>query len=170
MQQIIKDNLCKVQERMKHYADLHRTEREFQVSDLVYLKLQPYRQSSIALRNKLKLSSKYYGPYKILTKIGPVAYKLELPSTSRVHPVFHVSLLKKKIGAKKVVQSTLPSTGDDGQILVKPVVVLRRQMVKHNKVACVKLLIQWSNLPPEDATWEDYHFIKSKFPDFAINP
>lgn len=145
--QIIKDNLCKAQERMKRYADLHRSEREFQAGDLVYLKLQPYRQSSIALRKNLKLNSKYYGPYRILAKIGPVAYKLELPSTSRVHPVFHVSLLKKKIGAKKVVQPTLPSTGDDGQFLLKPVAVLQRQIVKHNNAACVKLVIQWSNLP-----------------------
>ncbi|XP_015060296.1 uncharacterized protein LOC107006195 [Solanum pennellii] len=66
MQQIIKDNLCKAQERMKHCDGLHRSEREFRVGDLTYLKLQPYRQSSISLRKNLKLSSKYYGPYKIL--------------------------------------------------------------------------------------------------------
>lgn len=62
MQQIIKDNLCKVHERMTYYADSHRSEREFQVGDLVHLKLQPYRQSSIALRKILKLNTKYYGP------------------------------------------------------------------------------------------------------------
>ena len=55
-----------------------------------------------------KLSPKYYGPYKVLQKIGTMAYKLELPSQSLVHPVFHVSCLKKVIGDKLPVQKVLP--------------------------------------------------------------
>lgn len=82
MQQLLQDNLSKAQERMKLYADKRRSEREFQVGDIVFLKLQPYKQSSIYIRRNLKLSSKYYGPYKILEKVGSVAYKLELPATS----------------------------------------------------------------------------------------
>uniref|UniRef100_A0A3Q7IW17 Chromo domain-containing protein n=1 Tax=Solanum lycopersicum TaxID=4081 RepID=A0A3Q7IW17_SOLLC len=54
--------------------------------------------------------------------------------------------------------SELPYTNDDGQFLVKPVAILQRQMVKRNYVAAVRVLVQWSNLPPEDATWEDYDF------------
>ena len=63
---------------MKYYADKKRSEREFQVGDEVYLKLQPYRQSSLALRKNLKLSSRYYGPYPVISKVGTVAYKLQL--------------------------------------------------------------------------------------------
>ncbi|XP_033513828.1 uncharacterized protein [Nicotiana tomentosiformis] len=170
MQQLLKDTLSKAQERMKYYADKKRTGREFQAGDMVYLKLQSYRQTSIALRKNLKLSSKYYGPYQILARIGQVAYKLKLPPDSKVHPVFHVSLLKKKVGNMVVVQTVLPSTSEDGQFLVKPVAILQRQMVKKNNAAVVKVLVQWSNLSPEHATWENYHFIKAKFPDFDPHP
>ena len=170
MLQLLKDNLHKAQERMKVYADKKRSDRVLQVGDVVYLKRQPYNQTSLALRKNLKLSSKYYGPYTVLAKVGTVAYKLQLPPSSRVHPVFHVSLLKKKIGDKRVAQTVLPATGADGQFLVKPVAVLQKQMVKHNNRAKVKVLIQWSNLPPEDATWEDYELMQAQFPDFILNP
>lgn len=59
---------------MKDYADQNRSVREFAVGDLVYLKLQPYRQVTVAIRKNLKLSAKFFGPYKILDKIGKVAY------------------------------------------------------------------------------------------------
>lgn len=123
----------------------------------------------MALRKQLKLSSKYYGPYKILAKIGSVAYKLELPVDSKVHLVFHVSLLKKKMGSAIVVQSNLPSTRKDGQFTVQPVAILQRQMIKKDNATEVKGLVQWSNLLPED-TWEDYSFLKAKFPSFHTHP
>lgn len=64
---------------MKQQAYSKRTKRESAVGDWVYLKLQPYRQISLALRQSLKLCAKYYGPYQILARVGKVAYKLELP-------------------------------------------------------------------------------------------
>lgn len=99
---VLKDLLEAAQLRMKHFADCNRTEREFKVGDWVYLKLQPYRQVTVALRKNMKLSAKYFGPYELLEKLGPVAYKLALPETSRIHPVFHVSQLKKSVGHGKV--------------------------------------------------------------------
>ncbi|KAK4346772.1 hypothetical protein RND71_033111 [Anisodus tanguticus] len=63
MAKVLKENLMKAQNRMKVNADRKRTEREFNIGDWVFLKLQPYRQTSIALRRSLKLASKYYGPY-----------------------------------------------------------------------------------------------------------
>lgn len=117
------------------------------MGDLVSLKLQLYRQTSLALRKNLKLSSKYYGPCLITASIEFVAYKLASPPESKVHPVFHVSLLKKKVGDGVVVQSTLPTTGTDGHFLVQPVVILQMQMVKRKYVVAVKVFMQWSNLP-----------------------
>lgn len=155
---------------MKYCADNRRTDRKFAVGDSVYLKLQPFRQTSLALGRNLKLSSKYYGPFPIVARIGNVAYKLAFPLGSKIHPVFHVSLLKKKVGNRVVVQSALPNTNSDGQFLVRPVAILQRQMVKRNNVAAVRVLVQWSNLPREDATQEDYQHIRATFPNFDSDP
>jgi hypothetical protein len=107
--QILKDNLTMAQNRMKQQADQHSSERSFEVGDWVFLRLQPYKQMSLKQAKKdNKLSPKYYGPYKVLQNIGTMAYKLELPASSRVHPVFHVSCLKKVIGDKIPVQTILP--------------------------------------------------------------
>jgi hypothetical protein len=106
--QILKDNLTMAQNRMKQQADQNRSERSFEVGDWVFLRLQPYKQMSHKQAKKdNKLSPKYYGPYKVLEKIGTMAYKLELPTSSRVHPVFHVSCLKKVIGNKIRIQTIL---------------------------------------------------------------
>lgn len=67
------------------------------MDDFIYLKLQSYIQTSIAARSSQKLSYKYFGPYRILQKVGNVAYKLELPADAKIHPVVHVFLLKKHV-------------------------------------------------------------------------
>ncbi|KAL0454268.1 UNVERIFIED_CONTAM: hypothetical protein Slati_0766000 [Sesamum latifolium] len=77
--QLLKENLQQTQQRMQLYANKKRTEREFEVGDEVFLKLQPYKQTSGALRKQLKLSAKYFGPYKIVERVGKIAYKLALP-------------------------------------------------------------------------------------------
>jgi hypothetical protein len=100
--QIIKENLTKAQNRIKKYADRKIKERELLDGDMVYLKIQPYRHTSLGLHRSLKLHSKYYGPYRVLKKIGEASYRLLLPEGEQLHPVFHVSQLKKHIGAKAI--------------------------------------------------------------------
>jgi len=65
---------------------------------MVFLRLQPYPQKSLKIKGPKKLAPKFYGPYKVLQFIGPTSYKLQLPDSSKIHPVFHVSYLKKVVG------------------------------------------------------------------------
>ncbi|KAL5754030.1 hypothetical protein ACOSP7_022250 [Xanthoceras sorbifolium] len=107
---ILKDNLQAAQSKMKQFTDKHRSEREFNVGDWVFLPLQPYRQSTLKPLGTHKLSPRFYGPYQILSHIDSVAYKLALPPESKIHPMFHVSYLKHKLGALVQPQQQLPST------------------------------------------------------------
>jgi hypothetical protein len=79
------------------------------VRDLVFLRIQPYVQSSLAPRANKKLAFKYFGSFPVLQEIGSVAYKLDLPSHASIHPVFHFSQLKKVVGSDIQV-SPLPSS------------------------------------------------------------
>lgn len=110
------------------------------MGDWVFLKLQPYRQLSVAVRRYLKLSHKYC-PYQVIERVGEVAYKLALPQESKVHHVFHISLLKKKVGTKYVVTFALQKLGSEGQFLVYPVKILHRRMVKKNNSVVVQWLV-----------------------------
>ena len=94
---------------------------------MVFLRLQPYRQISVGGKRSHKLSPLFYGSYKILQKIGPVAYKLELPVEAKIHPVFHISQLKRKLGHTIQVQNQLPSHAVE--VIREPESILKRRMV-----------------------------------------
>jgi Chromo (CHRromatin Organisation MOdifier) domain len=166
---VLKQHLTKAQERMKRYADRKRTERKFQLGDWVYLKLQPYRQVSIQGKTGThKLKPKYYGPFEIFKKIGAVAYKLNLPPGSVIHPVFHVSQLKKCHGHKGDTSGTLPVIGTGDRVRIEPIEILDRRLVKRNNTAATEILVKWSNLSDEDSTWEDYEFLCKQSPQFKL--
>jgi hypothetical protein len=136
------------------------------VGDLVYLKLQPFRFTAFNIHQHLKLTTRYYGPFKILEKIGPTAYKLQLPENVNIHPVFYVSQLKKHIGPKDMPQSNLPMVTPEGYIKVAPVVVLDTRALPRGDEIITQWQVQWENLQLEQATWEDKMFIKSSFLEF----
>ena len=94
---------------MKRQSDKSRSEHQFKVGDWVFLKLQPYVQSSLTVRSNQKLAFRFFGPYRVLARIGAVAYRLALPATSAIHPVFHVSQLKASHGTETVTAS-LPNS------------------------------------------------------------
>ena len=159
--QLLKDNLSIAQNRMKQQADQHRSEREFAIGDWVFLRLQPYKQLSLKQQKKdNKLAPKYYGPYKVLQKIGSMPYKLELPPSSRIHPVFHVSCLKKVIGENIPVQKMLPELDEEGKFILELEAVIETRTKQLRNRAITEYLIQWKKLPVEDATWEDESFIQ----------
>ena len=87
---------------MKSHADQHQHDVTFSVGDWVYLKLQPYRRSSMAFCASLKLSPRFYGPCQILARVGTVAYHLDLSTGPCIHNVFHVSQLQKHLGATPI--------------------------------------------------------------------
>jgi hypothetical protein len=78
MNELLKRHLLRAQSRMKKQADKNRSERSFQVGDFLYLKLQPYVQTSVSDRSNHMLSFKFFGPYEVLEKIGSVAYRLKI--------------------------------------------------------------------------------------------
>lgn len=114
---------------MKQHADSKRSEQTFEVEDLEFMKLQPYHQTSVALRKNLKLASKYFGPYPVIKKIRPMAYELQLPTESLIHPIFHVSQLKK-LGPKEISAKEPPFRTLEGQIIAEIVALLDWRMVK----------------------------------------
>ncbi|KAL4017057.1 hypothetical protein IC575_024731 [Cucumis melo] len=94
----LREHLLLAQQQIKLYADRKRRHVEFQIGELVLLKIRPYRQVTLRSKRNEKLSSWYFGPHKILEKIDEVAYRLELPAGAVIYPVFHVSQLKKFVG------------------------------------------------------------------------
>ena len=108
----LKTHLSQAQNKMKVMADRNKTDFQLQVGDHVLLKLQPYTQSSVANRPYPKLAYKFYRPYKILERIGKVAYKLQLPYHALIHVVFHISQLKLFVPDYTPVYDTLPMTTD----------------------------------------------------------
>ncbi|XP_073354933.1 uncharacterized protein [Aegilops tauschii subsp. strangulata] len=154
--------------RFKKEADRHRAERAFDVGERVLLKLQPYAQSSVANHPYRKLSYKFYGPFMVAAWIGTLAYRLQLPADSCIHPVFHVSQLKPFTPDYTPVFSELPRvphlvTGES-----EPVAILERHMMKKGDVRVIQLQIQWSNMPLAVTTWEDYDTLKEHYPTACI--
>jgi hypothetical protein len=98
--ELVKQHLHHACPRMKQQTDKERSERLFEVGDLVFLKLQPYVQSSLAMHANQKLAFMFFRPFSILQKVGKVAYKLDLPPSSSIHPMFHVSQLKRVVESK----------------------------------------------------------------------
>ena len=93
---------------MRKYADRKRHDLHFQIGELVLVMLQLYRQSSVAERASNKLSARYFRLFKALKRIGQVVYQLELPSTTKIHDVLHVSLLKPYKGDVTVESMMFP--------------------------------------------------------------
>ena len=166
---LLQFNLKKAQDRMKVQADKKRSEREFEIGSWVYLKLQPYRQTTLRQGRQHKLSSKFFGPFQVIARVGQVAYKLQLPPQAQVHPVFHVSQLKA-CHSEAATMGDFPQCDSDGLLAATPFKLLDRKMVKQDNRAAVFGLIQWSNGSEDDATWEPLADIIKRFPDFILDP
>ena len=139
---IIRDQLKEASDRQKSYADLKRKEIEYSVGDMVFLKVSPWKKI-LRFGKKGKLSPRFIGPYRVLKRVGPVAYQLELPpELDRIHDVFHVSMLRRyRSDATHVVpvaeieaRTDLTFEEEPVQILDRDVKVLRRKSIPLVKV------------------------------------
>ncbi|KAG6510402.1 hypothetical protein ZIOFF_028412 [Zingiber officinale] len=150
---------------MRSHANAKRCDIQFQVGDLVFLHLQPYKQQSLAKRQYAKLSPRFFGPYTITKKIGPVAYELSLPHSFKVHPVFHVSLLRRAYGQHSFAHRhfLLMPTG-----VVSDTTVLNHHWITEGGLPSLELLIQWQDRPLEEASWENYSLLAAQFPSFCL--
>lgn len=139
----LKKNLTKAQIHMKALADRKRRDTTFLVNAWVFVKLQPYRQTSLSGAKYHKLAKRYYGPYLILERIGPVAYKLALPPHAKIHDVFHVSLLKPHEGPPPSSIDNLPPHSVEHHPLVTPLAVLQFQDRLIDGTTVRFALVQW---------------------------
>ncbi|XP_057252042.1 uncharacterized protein LOC130592021 [Beta vulgaris subsp. vulgaris] len=161
-------NLIKSQQRMSKYANQKRRQEAYEIGDRVYLKLQPYRQQSLARRPFEKLAPRFYGPFTITQRIGAVAYKLALPPHSKLHPVFHVSQLKKAVGEVQAVAELPSNISSDLEWLAEPEAVLDIRTVGSPSSPRVEVLIKWQQSSNFEATWEEFHSIQRRFPHFHL--
>jgi hypothetical protein len=120
----LKDHLQRAQNQQKVQADKNRVDRTFEVGDLVYLRLQPYRQASIKRSGMEKLQPHFFDPYRVSRRIGAVDYELKLPQGSKIHNIFHVSCLKKALGQHLRPIEALPPMDEEGQLFLIPEEVL----------------------------------------------
>lgn len=160
MQALIQHHLGRAKNRMKLEDDKNRIERFFTVGTWVHVKLQPYVQSSLATRANQKLSYWFFGPYLITEKIGSVAYRLQLPAHSTIHPVFQVSQLKIAVPVTHTIQP-LPFSLDGLQV---PEHVLQKRVAKVGTEVRLQALVKWSGMSATLATWEDMEGLRQRFP------
>ncbi|GJY63489.1 putative reverse transcriptase domain-containing protein [Tanacetum coccineum] len=157
-------------DRQKSYADNRRKPLEFEVGDRVMLKVSPWK-GVVRFGKKGKLAPRYVGPFEILERIGPVAYRLRLPDElSGVHDTFHVSNLKKCL-ADASLHVPLNDIKIDKTLrfVEKPVEILDREVksLKRSRIALVK--VRWESKRGPEFTWEREDYMKTKYPELFVD-
>jgi hypothetical protein len=167
---LIRERLRTAQSRQKSYADKRRKDLEFEVGDMVFLRVAPMK-GVMRFGKKGKLSPRFVGPFEILEKIGPVAYRLALPpALSGIHNVFHVSMLRKYIPEPSHVLSyDQLQIKDDLSYEEVPIEILDRKehMLRTKSIPLVKVL--WRNHALKEASWEREDIMQSRYPDLFHN-
>ncbi|KAL4561750.1 hypothetical protein LXL04_033924 [Taraxacum kok-saghyz] len=155
MIQMVRDRLVTAQSRQKSYTDKRRSDLEFQVGDRVLLKVSPWK-GVIRFRKRGKLGPRYIGPYRVIARVGRVAYRLELPEElSLIHNTFHVSQLCKYIVDESAVVP-LEDIQIDEQLnyVEKPIAILER---KAKKLRNKEVGSEW--------TWEPEAEMREHYPE-----
>ena len=137
----VQGNLKEAQDRQKSYADKKRKDKDYQVGEHVYKKVEE-KKSSLSLGRCGKLAPRFCVPFKILAKKGPVAYELALPTRVRVHNVFHASLLKKYVyDTKHVIDWSFLQVEPEAEFSPDPFHILDNKEVQLRKHTVVQLKV-----------------------------
>ncbi|GJW56281.1 putative reverse transcriptase domain-containing protein [Tanacetum coccineum] len=167
----IKHRLQASRDRQRSYADKRRKPLEFQVGDKVMLKVSPWK-GVIRFGKRGKLNPHYIGPFKILAKVGTVAYRLELPEQlSRVHSTFHVSNLKKCLSDEPLAIPLDEIHVDDKlNFIEEPIEIMDREVkrLKQSRIPIVK--VRWNSRRGPEYTWEREDQMQKKYPHLFANP
>ncbi|KAI3780622.1 hypothetical protein L2E82_10607 [Cichorium intybus] len=166
---LIRENLKVAQNRQKQYADRRVKPIEFQVGDMVMLKVSPWK-GLIRFGKKGKLSPRFIGPFRISQRVGAVAYRLELPDELHgIHDVFHVSHLRKTLFDKSQ-HIPLAEIEVDEKLRYpeQPERVLDRKIrqLRNKKISMVKVL--WRHHKGSDMTWETESEMREKYPQLFV--
>ena len=162
---MIRKRLLTSQSRQKSYADVRRRPLEFKAGDHVFLKVMPKR-GVIRFGKRGKLSPRYIGPFEVLERVGPIAYRLVLPPIlSSVHEVFHVFMLWKYTpDPTHIVDWGELVVDADGTFEEGPVRIMDscEQVLRGKTVRLVKVL--WQHRGVEEATWEREDTVRANYP------
>ena len=154
-------------DRQKSYVDTRRKDLEFEVNDMVFPKVAPCK-GVIRFQKRGKLNPRYIDPFRILERIGPVVYRLELPlELSRIHNVFHVSMLKKYISDPSHILEVPPVEFDkDLSFEVQPVAIVDQEMKQLRSKVIPMVKVLWKSDMIEEMTWELESFMRNHYPYF----
>ena len=109
-----------------------------------------------------KLAKRFYGPFKVIERVGPVAYRLQLPENACIHPVFHCSVLKQFQGTPESdIPVPLPDQFLQNQPLISPLSILDYR--RSTPADPWQVLVQWKGLTPDDTTWEDWDTLQQDY-------
>nr|GFA48219.1 putative reverse transcriptase domain-containing protein [Tanacetum cinerariifolium] len=155
----------------KSYADKRRKPLEFQVRDKVMLKVSPWK-GVIRFDKRGKMNPCYIGAFKILAKVGTVAYRLELPEQlSHVHSNFHVSNLKKCISDESLAIPLDEIHVDDKLNFIKEPVENMDCEVKRLKQSRIPIVkVRWNSRRGPEYSWEREDQMQKKYPHLFANP
>ncbi|GJZ75574.1 putative reverse transcriptase domain-containing protein [Tanacetum coccineum] len=166
----IRQRLQAARDRQRSYANVRRKPLEFQVGDRVMLKVSP-RKGVIRFGKRGKLNPWYIGPFKILKRVSPMAYKLELPEElSNVHSTFHISNLKKCLSDESLVIPMKELRLDDKLNFVEePIEIMDREVkqLRQSRIPIVK--VRWNSKRGPEFTWEREDQICAKYPHLFPN-